>query len=41
VDTAGRTVHATLRDRDAAEARLALADLTDLAREARRRRALT
>ena len=40
VDTAGRTVHATLRDRDAAEARDALADLTDLAREARRRPAL-
>jgi putative membrane protein len=41
VDTAGRTVHATLRDRDAAEAGRALADLTDLARAARRRPALT
>ena len=40
VDTAGRFVHATLRDRDAAEAATALADLTDLAREARRRPAL-
>jgi putative membrane protein len=40
VDTAGRTVHATLRDRDAAEARQALTDLTDLAREAKRRPAL-
>ena len=40
VDTAGRTVHATLRDRDAAEAKGALADLTDLARAARRRPAL-
>jgi membrane protein YdbS with pleckstrin-like domain len=37
VDTAGRTVHATLRDRDAAEAKRALADLTDLARAARRK----
>jgi putative membrane protein len=37
VDTAGRFVHATLRDRDAAEAATALADLTDLAREARRK----
>jgi putative membrane protein len=37
VDTAGRAVHATLRDRDAAEATTALADLTDLARAARRR----
>jgi putative membrane protein len=40
VDTAGRAAHATLRDRDAAEAAHALADLTDLAREARRRPAL-
>jgi putative membrane protein len=41
VDTAGRTAHATLRDRDAAEAARALAELTDLARAARRRPALT
>ena len=41
VDTAGKGVHATLRDRDAAEARHALVDLTDLARAARRRTALT
>jgi putative membrane protein len=41
VDTAGRTVHATLRDRDASEAGRALAELTDLARVARRRPALT
>jgi putative membrane protein len=41
VDTAGRTVHATLRDRDAGEASRALADLTDLARTARRRPTLT
>ena len=40
VDTAGRFVHATLRDRDATEAATALADLTDLAREARRKPAL-
>jgi putative membrane protein len=40
VDTAGRTVHATLRDRDAAEAKRALSDLTDLARAARRKPAL-
>jgi putative membrane protein len=40
VDTPGRSVHATLRDRDAAEARRALAELTDLAREARRKPAL-
>jgi putative membrane protein len=40
VDTAGRFVHATLRDRDASEAATALADLTDLAREARRKPAL-
>ena len=36
VDTAGKAVHATLRDRDAAEAAGALADLTDLARAARK-----
>jgi putative membrane protein len=41
VDTAGRSAHATLRDRDAAEATRALGDLTDLARAARRRPALT
>jgi putative membrane protein len=41
VDTAGRAVHATLRDRDAAEAADALAELTDLARTARRKPALT
>ncbi|HJU36450.1 MAG TPA: PH domain-containing protein [Gaiellaceae bacterium] len=41
VDTAGRAVHATLRDRDAAEAAGALAELTDLARAARRKPALT
>ncbi len=35
VDTAGRAVHATLRDRDVAEAADALAELTDLARTAR------
>jgi putative membrane protein len=40
VDTAGKGVHATLRDRDAGEAAQALADLTDLARVARRRAAL-
>ena len=37
VDTAGRAAHATLRDRDAAEAATALEELTDLARTARRR----
>jgi len=37
VDTAGRAAHATLRDRDAAEAATALGELTDLARTARRR----
>lgn len=37
VDTAGRAVHTTLRDRDVAEADGALADLTDLARTARRK----
>jgi putative membrane protein len=36
VDTAGRSVHATLRDRDVSEADGALADLTGLARTARR-----
>jgi membrane protein YdbS with pleckstrin-like domain len=36
VDTAGRDVHAILRDRDALEADGALAQLTDLARAARR-----
>ena len=41
VDTAGRSGHATLRDRDASEASRALGDLTDLARAARRRPALT
>jgi putative membrane protein len=40
VDTAGKAVHATLRDRDAAEAAGALAELTDLARAARRRSAI-
>jgi putative membrane protein len=39
VDTAGRASHATLRDRDAEEARTALADLTDLARIARKKQA--
>ena len=37
VDTAGRTVHTTLRDRDVDEADRALVDLTQLARAARRR----
>jgi putative membrane protein len=37
VDTAGRSVHATLRDRDVEEARSALDQLTALARAARRR----
>jgi len=36
VDTAGRAVHATLRDRDVAEADEALAELVRLARAARR-----
>jgi putative membrane protein len=40
VDTAGKAVHATLRDRDSAEAADALAELTDLARAARRKPAL-
>jgi putative membrane protein len=35
LDTAGRSVHATLRDRDVAEADAALADLVRLARAAR------
>jgi putative membrane protein len=35
VDTAGRSVHATLRDRDIEEAERALTELTDLARAAR------
>jgi putative membrane protein len=41
VDTAGRAVHATLRDRDVAEAADAFAELTDLARAARRKPVLT
>jgi putative membrane protein len=40
VDTAGRAVHATLRDRDAREAETALGELTDLARAARRKPAI-
>lgn len=40
VDTAGRSVHATLRDRDVREATSALAELTELARAARRRPAV-
>jgi putative membrane protein len=36
VDTTGRSVHATLRDRDVEEADLALAELVGLARAARR-----
>jgi putative membrane protein len=40
VDTAGRSAHATLRDRDVREAAAALEELTDLARAARRRPAL-
>ena len=40
VDTAGKGVHATLRDRDSDEATAALGELTDLARAARRRPAL-
>jgi putative membrane protein len=39
VDTAGKAVHATLRDRDAGEAAQALAELTVLARTARKRAA--
>jgi putative membrane protein len=41
VDTAGKAVHATLRDRDATEAAAALVELTDLARAARRSPTLT
>jgi len=37
VDTAGRSVHAVIRDRDAREADKALGDLVELARQARRR----
>ena len=40
VDTAGRNVHASLRDRDVAEATNALGELTELARAARRRPAV-
>lgn len=40
LDAAGRALHATLRDRDRAEADEALADLVDLARSARRPPAL-
>ena len=36
LDTAGRSVHATLRDRDVAEADRVLAELVRLARAARR-----
>ena len=36
VDTAGKGVHASLRDRDSADAERALVELTDLARAARR-----
>ena len=39
-DTAGKAVHATLRNRDSVEAGDALAELTDLARAARRNPAL-
>ena len=41
VDTAGKAVHATLRDRDASEAAGALTELTELARAARRKAAFT
>ncbi len=37
IDTAGRALHATLRDRDVSEAGHALAELSELAREARKR----
>lgn len=37
LDTAGRNVHAVLRDRDAAEAEWMMGELTDLCRAARRR----
>jgi len=40
VDTAGKAVHATLRDREEAEAAGVLAELTDLARAARSKPAL-
>lgn len=40
VDTAGRSVHAVLRDRDTREADAALVELAQLAREARRRAGL-
>jgi putative membrane protein len=36
LDTAGRSSHATLRDRDAAEADQALSELIELCRTARR-----
>jgi putative membrane protein len=39
VDTAGRSVHAALRDRDRAEADRALSELSELARTERRKRA--
>jgi putative membrane protein len=39
VDTAGKAVHATLRDRDRAESTQALAELAELARAARRAQA--
>ena len=39
VDTAGRSVHAAIRDRDTAEADRALAELSDLARAERRKKA--
>jgi putative membrane protein len=38
VDTAGRSVHAAIRDRDTAEADRALTELSDLARAARRKK---
>jgi putative membrane protein len=41
VDTAGKAVHATLRDRDRAESAQALAELAELARAARRAQAVT
>ncbi|HEX7610734.1 MAG TPA: PH domain-containing protein [Solirubrobacteraceae bacterium] len=39
VDTAGHSVHAAIRDRDSAEADRALADLSELARAERRKKA--
>jgi putative membrane protein len=36
LDTAGRAVHAAIRDRDAEEARVQLGELTALSRSARR-----